>query len=120
MKTPDVEAQQKSEESSDFLSLPLPTRTRAMLCTKCGYNNRDTQAPIPYADCENPRCGYSALVYELDFSEHQLIAYTKADRAQRSAEAKELAADLAGLTDLHPHAAERVQRTIDFLQKGVL
>lgn len=60
------------------VTLPeLPERKRAMLCTKCGYQNPDTQAVASNAGapCENSNCGYIAFVVERGYEEEDMRAY---------------------------------------------
>lgn len=54
---------------------PLPTRKRSMLCTMCGYQNRDTQALTPHARCENEKCGYEAFVTENALTDDEVRKY---------------------------------------------
>lgn len=65
---------------------PLPTKRRAMFCTKCGYSGETTEPLGPGGGvlCGNPKCGYLAFGQELNYSDDEMRAYVDADRAARA------------------------------------
>lgn len=64
---------------------PLPKKRRAMLCTKCGFSGpTEAEASLRGAPCQ--RCAYIAFVEEVDYSDDEMRAYTRAALATQAAQ----------------------------------